>query len=79
MLSFDSFAPLPHFISYTLVTSSASVSCICYGSGHISNVEVRSQLCSEIPERERSKVLKSEESELTDMWAQLILISSERH
>lgn len=71
MLCFDSYALLPHFISHSHVASSASVSCIRYGSNHISNVEVCSQLCTEIPECEHLKVLKSEESELSDMLAQL--------
>lgn len=71
MLSFDSYALLPHFISSSHVASSASVSCICYGSHHVSRVEVHSQLRAEIPAREHLTVLKSWQTELPDMLARL--------
>lgn len=58
MQSSDSNASLPHSISHSHVTSSASVSWIWYGSNHISNVEVCCQLGTEIPELQHLKVLK---------------------
>lgn len=60
MLSSDSNVSLPHSISHSHVTSSASVSWIWYGSNHISNVEVCCQLGTEIPELQHLKVLKFE-------------------
>lgn len=71
MLSLDSHALLPHFISSSHVASSASVSCICYGSRHVSSAEAHSQLRAEIPAREHLTVLTSWQTELPDMSARL--------
>lgn len=71
-LSFDSQVFLPHFISPSHVASSASVSCICNGSNQLTALFLLKCADSYAHKYcDHFKVLKTLESELSDMLDQL--------